>query len=72
MKRSPKTKSPASRFSHPASALYQVTCDGKIQRTDRTETRLSDFRRYGSTQSVQFDEAAIPFPIPANSVWQSK
>ena len=48
----------------PDSALYRVTYAAKIQRTDWTETRFSDFRRYGSTQSVQFDEAAIATPIP--------
>jgi len=51
-------------FLTPNSALYRVTYAAKIQRTDWTETHFSDFRRYGSTQSVQFDEAAIPASIP--------
>ncbi len=53
-------------FLTPESALYRVTYAAKIQRTDWTETHFSDFRRYGSTQSVQFDEAAIGASIPTH------
>lgn len=52
-------------FLTPDSALYRVTYAAKIQRTDWTETHFSDFRRFGSTQSLQFDEAAIGASIPA-------
>ena len=54
-------------FLTPDSALYRVTYAAKIQRTDWTETHFTDFRRYGSTQSVQFDEAAIAASVPTRS-----
>jgi hypothetical protein len=59
-------------FLTPNSALYRVTYAAKIQRTDWTETHFSDFRRFGSTQSVQFDEAAIAASIPTRSGFVSK
>ncbi|HEY4086566.1 MAG TPA: hypothetical protein VGM43_11545 [Bryobacteraceae bacterium] len=59
-------------FLTPDSALYRVTYASKIQRTDWTETHFSGFRRYGSTQSVQFDEAAIAPSLPTRPYSASK
>jgi hypothetical protein len=60
------------RFLTPDSALYRVTYAAKIQRTDWTETHFFDFQRYGSTQSVQFDEASIAASIPTQHLAPSK
>ena len=43
----------------PGSALYRVTYSQRADRTDWTETRFSDFRRYGSTANISFEQAAI-------------
>lgn len=43
----------------PSNAIYRVSYNRQIDRTDWTETRFSDFRRYGSTDTVQFEEASL-------------
>lgn len=43
----------------PRTAMYRVRYAESTQRTDWTETRFSEFRRYGSTATVQFAEAGI-------------
>jgi hypothetical protein len=46
-------------FLAPSTAVYRVSYTWKVNRTDWTETRFSDFRRYGSTTDLQFEEAAL-------------
>lgn len=43
----------------PDTALYRVSYTRQTARVDWTETHFSDFRRFGSTQSIQFNEASI-------------
>ncbi len=45
-------------FLTPATATYRVSYSHKTDRTDWTETRFSDFRRYGSTEKVEFEAYA--------------
>jgi hypothetical protein len=46
-------------FLTPGTAVYRVSYSRKVDRTDWTETRFSDFRRFGATENIQFEEAAI-------------
>lgn len=46
-------------FLTPSAATYRVSYAWKAERTDWTETRFSDFRRFGATESVQFEQAAL-------------
>jgi hypothetical protein len=43
----------------PSTAVYRVQYAWQIGRSDWTETRFSDFRRYGSTETLQFAQAAV-------------
>jgi hypothetical protein len=47
------------RFLTPSTAVYRVNYSRKADRTDWTETRFSDFRRFGATEDVRFEEAAL-------------
>ncbi len=46
-------------FLTPDKATYRVSYVRRADRTDWTETRFSDFRRYGATENVRYEEAAI-------------
>ncbi len=46
-------------FLTPNVALYRVSYSKSVDRTDWTETRFSDFRRFGATENVRFQEASL-------------
>ncbi len=46
-------------FLTPGTAVYRVSYSQRADRTDWTETRFSDFRRFGASENIQFEEAAI-------------
>lgn len=47
-------------FLTPSTAVYRVDYSRQLDRTDWTETRFSDFRRFGATEIVQFQPSCLP------------
>jgi len=43
----------------PDTAVYRVYYSQRADRTDWTETRFSDFRRFGATENVRYGEASL-------------
>jgi hypothetical protein len=44
----------------PTAAIYRVSYSRNVDRSDWTETRFVDFRRFGATESVQFVQIGYP------------
>lgn len=46
-------------FLTPNTAIYRVNYDTNANRTDWTETRFSDYQRYGSSANIQYEAASL-------------